>query len=73
MKKTNMTKIKETEHFQTGIHTFCLFMPIGDFRHHTLYNVWFKSPEKSTWRKLKKERKERKENDLEIFKNFIFF
>ncbi len=26
-----MTKIKQTEHFQTRIHTFCLLMPTGDF------------------------------------------
>ncbi len=44
MKKQNMTEIKQIEHFQTCIHTFCLLMPTGDFHHHTLYNVWFKSP-----------------------------
>ena len=41
-----MTKIEQIEHFQTRIHTFCLLMPVGDFHHHTLYNVWFKSPKK---------------------------
>ncbi len=44
-----MTKIKQMEHFQTHIHTFCLLMPVGDFHHHTLYNVWFKSLKKSFW------------------------
>ncbi len=44
MKKPNMTKIKQIEHFQTRVHTFGLLMPVGDFHHHTLYNVWFKSP-----------------------------
>ncbi len=43
-KKINMTKIEQIEHFQTCVHTFCLLMPVGDFHHHTLYNVWFKSP-----------------------------
>ncbi len=28
MKKPNMTKIKQIEHFQTRVHTFCLLMPI---------------------------------------------
>ncbi len=48
MKKTNMTKIKQIEHFQTRIHRFNLLMPIGDFHHHhTLYIMYasrFKSP-----------------------------
>ncbi len=44
MKKLNLTKIEQIEHFQTRIHRFSLLMPIGDFHHHTLYNVWFKSP-----------------------------
>ncbi len=46
MKKSNMTKIKQIEYFQTRIHTFCLLMPLGDFHHHALNNVWFKSPKK---------------------------
>ncbi len=47
MKKPNMTKIEQIEHFQTRIHIFCLLMPIGDFHHHTLYIMYgsrFKSP-----------------------------
>ena len=37
-----MTEIEQIKHFQTCVHTFCLLMPVGDFHHHTLYNVWFK-------------------------------
>ncbi len=47
MKKPNMTKIEQIEHFQTRIHRFSLLMPIGDFHHHTLYIMYctrFKSP-----------------------------
>ena len=28
-----MTKIKQIEHFQIRVHTFCLLMPSGDFHH----------------------------------------
>ncbi len=31
MKKLKMTKIKQREHFQNCVHTFCLLMPVGDF------------------------------------------
>ncbi len=48
MKKPNMTKIEQIEHFQTHVHRFSLLMPIGDFHHHhTLYIMYasrFKSP-----------------------------
>ncbi len=50
MKKPNMTKIEQIEHFQTCVHRFSLLMPIGDFHHHhTLYIMYasrFKSPKK---------------------------
>ncbi len=59
MKKPNMTKIEQIEHFQTCVHRFSLLMPIGDFHHHhTLYIMYasrFKSPKKSIiiqWWKL---------------------
>ncbi len=49
MKKPNMAKIEQIEHFQTHIHRFSLLMPIGDSHHHTLYIMYasrFKSPKK---------------------------
>ncbi len=46
MTKTNMTKIKQIEHFQTHVHTFCLLMPAGDFLPPYIMQCWFKSPEK---------------------------
>ncbi len=49
MKKPNMTKIEQIEHFQTRVHKFSLLMPIGDSHHHTLYIMYasrFKSPKK---------------------------
>ncbi len=50
MKKPNMTKIEQIEHFQTRVHRFSLLTPIGDFHHHhTLYIMYasrFKSPKK---------------------------
>ncbi len=46
MKKSNTTKNKQIEYFQNCVHTFCLLMPVQViFHHHTLFNVWFKSPE----------------------------
>ncbi len=56
MKKTNMTKIKQIEHFQSHVHRFSLLMPIGDFHHHhTLYIMYasrFKSPKNSCNQKV---------------------
>ncbi len=48
MKKPNMTKIEQIEHFQTRVHRFSLLMPVGDFHHHhtsyIMYASRFKSP-----------------------------
>ncbi len=55
MKKPNMTKIEQIEHFQTRVHRFSLLMSKGDFHHHhTLYIMYasrFKSPKNMNSRK----------------------